>query len=117
MQANNKKLILVTGATGYVGSHLIQSLEIAGYKIRCLARRPEKLTCLQDGETEIVCGDVLDPLSIQSALMGVHTAFYLIHSMGDQGSFEEKDRLAAQRFVAAAKDSGVKRIIYLLTFE
>lgn len=63
--------------------------------------------------TEVVPGDVLDLDSLDQALQGVDTAFYLVHSMGSAGSFEETDRQAAQNFSSAARRAGVRRIIYL----
>jgi len=106
-------LILLTGATGYVGGRLLQALEQAGYRLRCLARRPGSLLSKAAASTEIVAGDVLDRSSLDAALRGVRVAYYLVHSMGSAGSFEENDRQAAQNFAAAAKASGVERIIYL----
>ena len=62
---------------------------------------------------EVVAGDLLDAESLLSALAGVAVAYYLVHSMGSAGNFEEQDRRAAQNFAAAAKAAGVERIIYL----
>ncbi|HEY7783955.1 MAG TPA: NAD(P)H-binding protein [Pyrinomonadaceae bacterium] len=107
------RLILLTGATGYVGGRLLRVLEDQGHRIRCLARRPEFLKPKVTGETEIVAGDVLDPSSLESALRGVRVAYYLVHSMGSAGSFEENDRQSARNFGAAAKAAGVELIIYL----
>jgi uncharacterized protein YbjT (DUF2867 family) len=61
----------------------------------------------------VVAGDVLDRPSLDSALRGVDVAYYLVHSMGSSGSFEEADRQAATNFAEAAKAAGVERIIYL----
>ena len=63
--------------------------------------------------TEIVAGDALDPDSLDRALQNVDTAFYLVHSMGSAGSFEESDRRAAQNFASAAAKAGIRRIVYL----
>jgi uncharacterized protein YbjT (DUF2867 family) len=106
-------LILLTGATGYVGGRLLQELEPRGYSIRCLARRPEVLQSKLGPSTQVVKGDVLDLASLEPALRGVDVAYYLIHSMGSPGAFEENDRIAARNFGEAAKQAGVKRIIYL----
>ena len=106
-------LILLTGATGYVGGRLLQSLQEQGFQVRCLARRPEFLEPRAAPTTEIVAGDVLDRRSLEAALSGVKIAYYLVHSMGSAGSFEENDREAARNFGAAAKAAGVERIIYL----
>ena len=106
-------LILLTGATGYVGGRLLKALQAAGYPVRCLARRPEFLAPRVAPGTEIVQGDCLDPASLRAACAGVHTAYYLVHSMGSAGDFTEQDREAAANFGAAARTAGVRRIIYL----
>jgi len=106
-------LILLTGASGYVGGRLLGSLEQSGHRVRCLARRPEFLTPKIAPSTEVLAGDVLDRGSLDAALQGVGVAFYLVHSMGSTGSFEEEDRRAAHNFGEAAKAAGVHRIVYL----
>ena len=106
-------LILVTGASGYVGGRLVPALEAGGYRVRCLARRPEFLAGRFQADTEVVKGDVLNPGSLASALRGVHTAYYLVHSMGASGNFEEQDRVCARNFARAARERGVRRVIYL----
>ena len=108
-----KPLILLTGATGYVGGRLLKALQAAGYSVRCLARRPEFLAPRVSPDTEIFKGDCLDPASLPPACAGVHTAYYLVHSMGSTGDFVEQDRAAAANFGAAAYATGVQRIIYL----
>ena len=64
-------------------------------------------------DTGIAPGDVLDPDSLRVALDGVHTAYYLVHSMGASGDFEEQDRTGARNFARAARERGVRRVIYL----
>ena len=108
-----KNLILLTGATGYVGGRLLKVLEESQFRLRCLARRPELLSPRVASNTDVVKGDVLDRSSLISAMDGVKIAFYLVHSMDSAGSFEEHDRIAAQNFGEIAKESGVDRIIYL----
>jgi uncharacterized protein YbjT (DUF2867 family) len=107
------KLILLTGATGYVGGRLLTELVNAGYRVRCLARQPENLRPRVPAGVEVVAGDLLDALSLPAAFAGVPVAYYLVHSMGSTGNFEEQDRQAAHNFGAAAKMAGVERIIYL----
>ncbi|HSE38235.1 MAG TPA: SDR family oxidoreductase [Blastocatellia bacterium] len=109
---NPKRRILIAGATGYIGGRLLPALEIAGYKLRCLARQPQSvhLTC---SETEVIAGDVLDRRSLTPAFEGIDTAYYLVHSMGTSGDFQNEDRLAAKNFGEAAREAGVQRIIYL----
>jgi uncharacterized protein YbjT (DUF2867 family) len=104
--------ILLTGATGYVGGRLLPLLERQGYRVRCLARRPDVLKQVVGGDTDVVPGDVLDRSSLDAAMDGVDIAYYLVHSMGS-GSFEEADRTAAHNFADAARSAGVERIVYL----
>jgi uncharacterized protein YbjT (DUF2867 family) len=110
---NDSKLILLTGATGYVGGRLLHALEAAGYRVRCLSRHPEALSQRVARTTEVVKGDVLDADSLPPSMAGVHTAYYLVHSMASGNSFQVEDRRAAQAFAVAARDAGVQRIIYL----
>ena len=107
------KLILITGATGYIGGRLLPLLAADGWRLRCLARQPENLLPRVPNGVEVVRGDLLDAESLRAALAGVEAAFYLVHSMGATGSFEEQDRQAAENFGTAARAAGVKRIIYL----
>lgn len=106
-------LVLLTGATGYVGSRLVPLLEQRKVALRCLARSPDKLRPNVSASTEVVQGDVLDKTSLDAALVGVETAYYLVHLMASSSDFEENDREAAENFGAAAKQAGVKRIVYL----
>lgn len=110
---NHAGLILIAGATGYVGGRLLHALESRGYRVRCLARHPETLRARAAPSTEVVQGDVLDPASLQAAMAGVGTAYYLVHAMASANSFETEDRRAAESFAMAARDEGVNRIIYL----
>ena len=105
--------ILLTGGSGYVGGRLIPLLERQGAKLRCLARSPDKLRPRVETATEIVKGDVLDQPSLDRALQGVHTAYYLVHLMSGSKDFEREDRQAAMNFAGAARQAGVRRIIYL----
>jgi len=107
------KLILLTGATGYIGGRLLPLLVADGWRVRCVARQPENLLPRVPDGVEVARGDLLNPKSLCSALAGVEAAFYLVHSMGATGNFEEQDRQAAENFGAAARAAGVKRIIYL----
>src|SRR3990170_5207527 len=100
-------MILVTGATGYVGSQLVDALLERGERVRTLSRRGA-------GKGEARKGDVLSAQGLPEALEGVETAYYLVHSMGGGGGdFAAKDRTAAVNFGVAAEDAGVKRVVYL----
>lgn len=107
-----KPLILVTGATGYVGGELLKALLAGGHRVRCLARRPETLRAV-GASAEIVAGDIRDPASTHAAMVGVDTAYYLVHSMGSSEPFEEEDRVTARAFGQAAREAGVRRIVYV----
>lgn len=106
-------LVLLTGATGYVGGRLLKALEGEGRRVRCLARRPDALRPIVARETCVVAGDLLDPSSLGAALRGVDAAYYLVHSMASSGSFEEEDRRTARTFAQEAAAAGLRRIIYL----
>ncbi|QQS48125.1 MAG: SDR family oxidoreductase [Acidobacteriota bacterium] len=112
-QSAGQQLILLTGATGYVGGRLLKALETTGCRLRCLARNVEYLRPRVSSAVELVAGDMLDKSSLIPALDGVNTAYYLIHSMGAAGDFEQEDRLAARNFGETARAAGVRRIIYL----
>lgn len=105
-------LILLTGATGYVGGRLLKALEAAGHQVRCAVRRPAEIHSSAAG-TVAVPADVLDRESIGAAMRGVETAYYLVHSMKSERSFAEADREGARNFAQAARAAGVRRIIYL----
>ena len=105
--------VLLTGATGYVGGRLLKALEQRGLPVRCLARRPEFLRSRVAADTEVMQGDCLDRASLAAIMSGVDCAYYLVHSMGSPGKFEEQDRRAARNFAEAARESGIRRIIYL----
>jgi uncharacterized protein YbjT (DUF2867 family) len=111
--ADGRGLTLLTGATGYVGGRLLEALEASGVPLRCLARRPEHLRARVAVSTEVVPGDVFDGASLVKAMSGVATAYYLVHSMSDDGDFEEMERRAARTFGESARTAGVERIIYL----
>ena len=105
--------ILVTGASGYIGGRLVAALEGAGRRVRCVTRRPELFAGRFGSGTEVVAGDVLDTDSMRRAMAGVDLSYYLVHSLGSRGHFEEEEERAARSFVDAACEAGVRRIVYL----
>jgi uncharacterized protein YbjT (DUF2867 family) len=109
----NTPVVLLTGGSGYVGGRLVPLLEKQGVRLRCLARTPDKMRPRVQPGTEIVQGDVMDPASLDRAMQGVHTAYYLVHLMSGSKDFEKEDRQAATNFAQATKKAGVGRIIYL----
>ncbi|MFP4624627.1 MAG: NAD(P)H-binding protein, partial [Gemmatimonadota bacterium] len=106
-------VVLLTGATGYIGGRLVEPLLARGVRLRCLARRSEELRARVPTGVEVVAGDVLAPDTLAPALRGVDVAYYLVHSMGSTGDFRAKDREAALRFGEAARQAGVRRVVYL----
>ena len=112
-----KGVVLVTGATGYIGGRLVPRLLDAGYQVRCLARSPRKLAgrpWAQDPRVETCEGDVGDEAAVARAGTGCRAAYYLVHSMMAAGvEYARRDRELAERFGRAAAAAGVERIIYL----
>lgn len=105
--------ILLSGTTGYVGGRLLKSLEQKNIPLRCLLRRPEVLQGQVSKTTELARGDVFDLPSLISAMQGIKTAYYLIHSLTSKGVFDEEEKKAAENFAEAARLCGVEKIIYL----
>lgn len=106
--------ILLTGATGFVGSLLLRRLARDDHELRALARHPERL----DGSPPVQAlrGDVVTGEGLERAMRGVEVAYYLVHSMersaGGVG-FVERELTGASNFAAAARAAGVRRIVYL----
>ena len=103
--------VLVTGATGFVGSNLVPALLERGHEVRVLVRDPTRY----DGpdEVEVAVGDLLEPGTFDDALEGIDAAYYLVHSMQAGEDFEQRDKRAARNFADAAGAAGVDRVIYL----
>lgn len=106
-------MILLTGATGYVGGRLMRRLESQGRALRCLVRRPSAFAGRTAPTTQIAIGDATDRAAVARALEGVEIAYYLVHSMGAREDFEVRDRQAASIFAEEAARAGVRRIVYL----
>jgi uncharacterized protein YbjT (DUF2867 family) len=106
-------MLLLTGATGLVGSALLRRLVAEGEQVRCLVRDPRRLGA-QRVRVQIALGDLTDPPSFRNALRGVHTVVHLAASIRDQprGSIEELNGIATWRMVEAAERSGVERFVF-----
>lgn len=116
-KARSHRAVLVTGSTGYIGGRLVPRLLEAGYRVRCLARDPRKLSerpWVAHPGVEILAGDAGDGERVAAAMGGCFAAYYLIHSMIAAGrAYREEDRRLAAVFTAAAERAGLERIIYL----
>ena len=90
------RLCLVTGATGYVGGRLVPRLLDAGFRVRVLARHPERVRDRPwAADVEVVVGDAADPDSVRQALNVVDVGYYLLHSLQEGAELEsEESRLA-----------------------
>lgn len=102
------KTVLVSGASGFIGSHVAARLVEENYRVRAMTRHPDDY----HGAGEPVKADVSDPSTLAAAFAGVDVAYYLVHSLGSD-DFEERDAAAARHFAEAAAEANVERIIYL----
>jgi len=109
------RTILITGATGYIGRRLTQQLLERNdrFQLRLFVRNRNKVQVAITDRVDIREGSTFDKSSLQKALSGVDTAFYLIHSMGNEQDYRDLDRLSAENFREACIESGVRRIVYL----
>jgi len=106
-------MILLTGATGFIGGLVLEALSKRNVQVRCLVRKP---VVSVNPNISYVTGDVLDQESLLKATAGVDTVYYFIHMMGkqkEQENFDILDRKAVTNMVKACKENGVKRIIHL----
>lgn len=105
---------LVTGATGYIGGHLVPLLLDRGHQVRALARTPAKLDDRPwRDRIEVAKGDLGDPDSLTAAFEGIDVVYYLVHSMGTSKDFVAEEERSAHNVVSAARCAGVRRIVYL----
>jgi uncharacterized protein YbjT (DUF2867 family) len=110
---HNDDVLLLTGATGLVGSALLPKLTAAGRPVRCLVRDPRRLGA-ERVRVQIALGDLADPPSFRNALRGVDTVVHLAAAIRDQpgGSIEELNGIATWRMVEAARQAGVGHFVF-----
>jgi len=106
-------MLLLTGATGLIGSALLRRLVAAGQPVRCLVRDPRRLGA-DRVRVQIALGDLADPPSFRNAMRGVTTVVHLAASIRDQprGSIEELNGIATWRMVSAAERAGVEHFVF-----
>jgi uncharacterized protein YbjT (DUF2867 family) len=106
-------MILLTGATGNVGSALLRRLVAGGEQVRCLVRDPRRLGP-ERVRVQIALGDLADPSSFRHALRGVDTVIHLAAAIRDQerGSIEELNGVATARLVRSARRLGAERFLF-----
>lgn len=108
------RIVLVTGATGYIGGRLVPALLEAGYRVRCLVRDARRLQGRPWIEqVEVVEADASRPETLPAAMEGVWIVYFFIHSLIDTKEYRERDMIVARDFGYAAKHAGIERIIYL----
>ena len=112
--------VLILGGTGFIGKRLVSELTGRNIRLRLLVRNPSILPAaiLKNKDIEIVKGDIVKGDGLKEAVRGIHTAYYLVHSMGGQSMFKNNefarmDKSAAKNFVNSADATGTKRVIYL----
>jgi len=112
--------VLILGASGFVGRRLVHTLTEKKVRLRLFVRNPSKIADITGlyPEIEVITGDLLSGPDLKTALEGVNTAYYLIHSMGGKSLFRnteyaERDQQIARSFMTATEGTDLKRIIYL----
>ncbi len=112
--------VLVLGGTGFIGSRLIPELSQRNIKLRLLVRNLHKVSALirRNSAIEVVSGDLVKGNGLRDALHGIHSAYYLVHSLGGKSLFKnaefaKMDKRAAKNFITAADAEGLKRVLYL----
>ena len=112
--------VLILGGTGFIGSRLIFELSVKNVRLRLLVRNPSKVSAsiLENKDIEVVKGDIVRGEGLKEATSGIHTAYYLVHSMGGKSMFKttefaRMDKDAAKNSITSADEAGIKRVIYL----
>lgn len=112
-EKHEQRHVLLTGATGHVGSALLPALRKAGFHVRCMTRDRSTAEIDEDEWVSVVEADVLQPATLRAAMEGCQLAYYLVHSMSGDGDFAQRDRKAAVHFRDAAAAASLESIVYL----
>ncbi|MDZ4837575.1 MAG: NAD(P)H-binding protein [Candidatus Melainabacteria bacterium] len=114
---DSRSLVLVVGATGYVGSRLVPMLLASGARVRAASRSLEKLSTrdwAKHPDVELIALDMKDVDSVERAVRGCSHVYYLVHSMNPESNdFAEADRVASKHMVKVGEQEGIKQLIYL----
>ncbi len=120
LELKPEERVLILGGTGFIGKRLVSELTGKNIRLRLLVRNPSRVptAILKNNNIEIVRGDIVSGDGLKEAVRGIHTAYYLVHSMGSKSMFKSTeftrmDKDAAENFVNSADTAGVKRVIYL----
>lgn len=111
--------VLVIGASGFVGGHLVRGLLSDGRAVRGLSRDVSRIQDLADAGAETVRGDMLDPRSLADALQFVDAAYICVHTLSPQGAdssgqdFMDLERTGLENIIKACRDAGVRRLVYV----
>ncbi|WP_423746211.1 NAD(P)H-binding protein (plasmid) [Haladaptatus sp. SPP-AMP-3] len=103
--------VLVAGATGFVGRHLVPALVERGEEVVAMTRNAS--TYDPPEGVSVVEADLNDRESLRGIFEGVDVAYYLVHSMGESEDFMAHDRVTARNFVSAAREGNLSRVVYL----
>ena len=107
------KKILITGANGYIGGRLVETLLKTKHEIVSMVRRPEQFKKKFQFKHEVRYADTLKPESLEKAFKDIDIIYYLVHSMSDKKDFMKAEEMSAKNVLKAAKKNNVQRIIYL----
>ena len=114
MQTQHLQTVLLTGATGYIGSRLLARLSKESNNVRCIARNPEYLMNKNSFlDLDIRRCDLLEKETVNDHFEGVDVAYYLVHSLNSGKDFREKELTCANNFLEACVANKVKKIVYL----